>query len=339
MPRSVRIEYEGAIYHVLCRGDRREAIFHDDADRELFLWTLGAMCQRSGMRLHSYVLMSNHYHLLLETPQPNLSAGMKWFQGTYTQRFNARHRQSGHLFQGRYQAIPVETQSGGYFAAVSEYIHLNPVRAGLVGPQGAGLSAYRWSSFPGFCGSAALPAWLERGLVFGSLDLPDEGAGSRRRYRAWMLARARDVLEVNATAEQAEVWRKLRRGWYLGSESFRDRLMDWAAGAAQGRKRSSYAGREPLGRYDEKGAEELLQGGLERLGLGRREATALKQADPRKQALAWWVKSQSIVGDEWITKELEMGHRSNVSRAITAFRTARSADHRRLRKLLHTCTD
>ena len=111
MPRSVRIQYPGAVYHVLCRGDRREAIFADDADREVFLSTLAQMCQRTGMLVHSYVLMSNHYHLLMETPQPNLSAGMKWFQGTYTQRYNTRHRLSGHLFQGRYKAIPVETRN------------------------------------------------------------------------------------------------------------------------------------------------------------------------------------------------------------------------------------
>ena len=92
MPRSLRIAYPGAVYHVLCRGDRREAIFRQDADREMFLATLGEMCGRTGILIHSYVLMSNHYHLLTETPEPNLVAGMQWFQGTYTQRFNARHR-------------------------------------------------------------------------------------------------------------------------------------------------------------------------------------------------------------------------------------------------------
>ena len=115
MPRQVRIQHEGAVYHVMCRGDRREAIFSDDGDREMFLGTLAQMCVRSGMRVHSYVLMGNHYHLLLETPAPNLVAGMKWFQGTYTQRFNARHRLSGHLFHGRYKAIPVQAEADGYF--------------------------------------------------------------------------------------------------------------------------------------------------------------------------------------------------------------------------------
>ena len=182
MPRKVRIQYEGAVYHVMCRGDRREAIFADDADREMFLATLAQMCGRSGMRVHSYVLMSNHYHLLLETPEPNLVAGMKWFQGTYTQRFNARHRLCGHLFQSRYKAIPVQAEAGGYFCAVSEYIHLNPVRARLLDAGRPDLREYRWSSFPHFAQKARLPDWLRRERVFGALELPDEGAGSRRRY-------------------------------------------------------------------------------------------------------------------------------------------------------------
>lgn len=129
MPRSIRVEYEGAVYHVMCRGDRRQAIFRDEADRACFLETLSEACERTGFAIHSYVLMSNHYHLLLETPEANLVAGMKWFQGTYAQRFNVRHRQVGHLFQGRYKAIPVDGEESEYFEHVSEYIHLNPARA------------------------------------------------------------------------------------------------------------------------------------------------------------------------------------------------------------------
>ena len=266
MPRPVRIQYGGAVYHVMCLGDRREAIFADDGDREMLLSTLGQMCARSGLRVHSYVLMSNHYHLLLETPEPNLVAGMKWFQGTYTQRFNARHRLSGHLFQGRYKAIPVQAEAAGYFCAASEYIHLNPVRAGLLDRRQPELLDYRWSSYPLFVGKAGLPEWLRRERVFGALELPDEGAGSRRRYRGWLAARTRDVLEQEATAAEAGKWRELRRGWYLGSESFGDRLMDWAAGAVAGRRRSSSTG-EGLRAHDDGEAGRLLARGLEGLGL------------------------------------------------------------------------
>lgn len=264
---------------------------------------------------------------------------MKWFQGTYDPRYNTRHRISGHLFQGRYKAIPVETKEAGYFAAVSEYIHLNPVRAGLVREPKGELAQYRWSSYPLFAQNAKLPDWLRRDLVFSALELPDEGVGSRRRYRAWMAARVRDVSSAEPTVEEADRWKQLRRGWYLGSDTFRDQLMDWAAGLARTRHRPAYAGSEPLRRHDEKEAEQLLQTGLCRLGLAMEEARQLRKSDPRKQAVAWWVKSQSVVGDRWIARQLEMGHRSNVSRAVSAFRTTAGRTHRKLKKLLHICTD
>src|SRR5438552_19078513 len=134
MARGIRIEYPGAFYHVMARGNRRERIFRDDDDRRFFCETLGEACERTGWRVHAWVLMNNHYHLLLETPEANLVAGMQWLQGTYTQRCNARHQVRGHLFQGRYKAVPVEAGTDTYFQVVSTYIHLNPARAGRLTP-------------------------------------------------------------------------------------------------------------------------------------------------------------------------------------------------------------
>lgn len=337
MARSVRIEYPGAVYHVMCRGDRREAIFRGDADRELLLATLADMCGRAGHEIHSYVLMDNHYHLLLETPEPNLVAGMQWFQGTYTQRFNTRHRLSGHLFQGRYKAIPIEAEQPEYFRLASQYIHLNPVRARLLKARTPDLMDYAWSSYPRFVGESRLPAWLKRERVFASAELPDEGAGSRRRYRGWMARRTREVLEMETT-EQAEEWGALQRGWYLGSVSFRDRLMDRADRRVAGRKRASYRG-AGLRAHDEREAARLLAAGLAQLGLTEEAASCLKQTDPRKQALVWLIKSRTVMRDEWLGSRLRMGHRSNISRAVSAFRDSESRVHKRLRKLLHICTD
>jgi REP element-mobilizing transposase RayT len=338
VPRSVRIEYQDAVYHVMCRGDRREAIFLDQGDREIFLATLAEMCARTGIFIHSYVLMSNHYHLLMETPDANLVAGMKWFQGAYTQRFNARHRLNGHLFQGRYKAIPIEAQRCEYFCVATEYIHLNPARARLLDAAKPDLLSYRWSSFPLFAKKPLLPEWLRRGRVFGSVELPDEGSGSRRRYREWMARRTQDVLELEGTAEQAGQWRKLQRGWYLGSESFGQRLMDWADGIVVGRKRASYRA-EGLRAHDEKEAGRLLSVGLDRLGMRIESIRPLKKSDLRKQALVWLIKTRTVVGDEWIAERLQMGHRSNVSRAVCAFRVPSDRARKRLRKLLHICTD
>ncbi len=113
MARSIRIEYPGAFYHVMARGNRRESIFFDDEDRRFFLGTLAEACGMTGWRIHAWVLMGNHYHLLVETPESNLVTGMQWLQNTYTRRFNTRHRLWGRLFGDCYKAVPVE--EGGYY--------------------------------------------------------------------------------------------------------------------------------------------------------------------------------------------------------------------------------
>src|SRR5579863_6396812 len=145
MPRKLRIEYAGAIYHVMNRGDRREDIFKDDADRERFLAILGEACGKTQWQIHAYCLMRNHFHLVIETPQPNLVAGMKWLLGVYTKRFNIRHKQCGHLFAGRYKALIVDGSGDGYLQTVCDYVHLNPVRAKMLADNQK-LFAYRWSS-------------------------------------------------------------------------------------------------------------------------------------------------------------------------------------------------
>ena len=110
MPRKLRIQYPGAMYHVMNRGDQREAIFRDDEDRQKFLATLGEACQKTEWQVHAYCLMSNHFHLVVETPQPNLVAGMKWLPGIYTRRVNRRHKGFRHLFSGRYKALNVDVR-------------------------------------------------------------------------------------------------------------------------------------------------------------------------------------------------------------------------------------
>ena len=147
MARSIRIEIAGGLYRAMARGNRRMDIFLDDADRLYFLKTLGEACSKTGWRVHAWVFMSNHYHLMLETPEPNLVVGMKWLQNAYTRRFNVKHQLWGHLFGDRYKAIIVEGGGGYYYQTLMDYLHLNPVRAGII-DVGAGRSVmdYPWSS-------------------------------------------------------------------------------------------------------------------------------------------------------------------------------------------------
>src|SRR5258708_4224249 len=132
MARALRIEYPGAVYHVMARGNHGHDIFRDDVDRRSFLETLGEACEKTGWVVHAYVLMSNHYHLVVNTPEDNLGAGMKWLQGVYPQGYNRRHNLRGHLFQGRYKAVVVDGEEEPYFQVVSTYVHLNPARAKLI---------------------------------------------------------------------------------------------------------------------------------------------------------------------------------------------------------------
>src|SRR5258706_15940339 len=144
MARKLRVQYPGAVYHVMSRGNHRERIVRGDSDRQLFLKTLGEACQKAGFEVHAFCLMSNHFHLVIETPQGNLVAGMKWLLSTYTARFNRRRKVFGHLFSGRYKGIIIDARTPGYLRTVCDYVHLNPARAKLLRPEQK-LREFRWS--------------------------------------------------------------------------------------------------------------------------------------------------------------------------------------------------
>jgi REP-associated tyrosine transposase len=308
MARKARVEFAGAVYHVLDRGDRREPIFRDDTDRRRFRATLDEACGRTGWRVHALVLMSNHYHLLLETPQANLVRGMRWFQTTWTVRFNRRHGLSGHLFQGRYKAVVVEPEAGSYFATLSDYIHLNPVRARIVGLNER-LFDYCWSSYPWYAATTGRPQWFEPRRVLGELGMEDDPAG-RRRYAERMRERA--VAEL--TQPENETLAELRRGWCLGGVGFRERmlrLLDIAgAKLTQGREVDASVRRS----HGEDEAGRILQRGLEFFDLTPGALETLKKGDPRKTAIATVIRERTVASNAWIARELRLGHVSRVSR-------------------------
>ena len=183
MARSLRVEYAGAYYHVMARGNRREAIFLDEKDRHFFLKAVSEACARTGWMVHAWVVMGNHYHLFIETPEANLVEGMKWLQNTYTRRFNVRHRAWGRVFGDRYKSVVVEGELPEYYGSLVDYIHLNPVRAGIVsGRRGESVLDYPWSSL---AGGYALPAgrrakWLAAGVGLERLGYRDTAAGRKK---------------------------------------------------------------------------------------------------------------------------------------------------------------
>ncbi|MEI6891891.1 MAG: transposase [Pontiella sp.] len=249
MPRKIRIEYEGAVYHVMCRGNRGDPIFRDDRDNQQFLDTLGDVCIRSGWKVHAYVLMGNHYHLLLETPEPNLVAGMQWLQGTYTRRFNVRHKEWGHLFQGRYKALMVDGSVDGYFSTIGSYIHLNPVRVAGYDFSDSKLERIKWSSFPAYLLSELRPEWLCVDRILSGLGLSDTAEG-RKQYRECMNMR---ILEMQQSSEPWKIdaqWKHIRRGWCFGDGSFRNEMLKRLDDRMESKQRASFSGEE-VKRHDE----------------------------------------------------------------------------------------
>ena len=207
MARPLRLEFPGAIYHVTARGNARTAVFLDDEDRQLFLDVLAECVKRFRWLCHAYCLMDNHYHLLIETPEGNLSAGMRQLNGIYTQRFNRRHGRVGHVFQGRFKAILVERQS--YLLELCRYVVLNPVRAKMVEDS----AQYAWSSYPATIGAASLPQWLHTDWLLGQFG--SDRASGVRKY----------VQFVAEGRSSPSPWAELKGQVLLGTERFVESLL------------------------------------------------------------------------------------------------------------------
>ena len=202
MARAWRIEYEGALYHVLSRGNEKQDIVINDDDRELFLATAGEMAQRFEIDLFAYVLMDNHYHLLLRTNRANLCRSMQWFGATYTKRFNLRHNRSGHLFQGRFKNMLV--QNDAYLLQLSYYIHRNPLRAGMV----KRLADYKWSSYRAYAYGKRHQNWLNINAILSQIiNVKDQHQAYRGNIQKY-------------SKEEQRVWEDLRHGIFVGTEKF-----------------------------------------------------------------------------------------------------------------------
>lgn len=333
MARKLRVQYPGAVYHLMSRGNQGHAIFRDDQDRVLWLETLRDTCAKTGWRIHAYVLMGNHYHLLAQTPEPNLVAGMKWLQGTYTRRFNLRHRTFGHVLQGRYKAVVVDATEPQYFGVVSTYIHLNPVRAGLIQPGEQRLTCYLWSSFPAHVGTAPAPEWLRSDRVLGALGFGAEDQASRRGYEAYLESRALECADPRGRRAWEQEWRKLRRGWYLGGDGFRARLLEAVSRSLERPRADSVSG-EGVQAHGEAAAEQWLTWGVKALGWQEKDWAGTRKRSARKQLLAWWLRSRTAVSCRWISDRLAMGHESNVSHASRTMAESHDPQIRRWRDVL-----
>lgn len=302
MSRPLRVEFAGACYHVINRGNYRRTLFSDKGAAEAFERVLGEAAERFRWRIHAYVIMSNHFHLAVEIGEPNLSEGMKWLQGTWIRRYNAFHGLIGRPFQGRYKALLVAP--GHAFGQVCHYIQLNPVRARLCAPQE--VAGYPWSSLPKFM-SKERPGWLEPSTVLLEAgDLPDTAAGWRS-YVDYL-----EFLATDTTAKRELVAQRMSRGWCLGDAAFKRDMS--AAARARGAEVERFAGLEPKVLQAERMQiwEEKLRALAQAGNVNLAELPPAKSASP-KTLLAAALKASTSVSNAWLARRLAMGQPASAS--------------------------
>ncbi len=307
MPRKLRLEFPGACYHVINRGNYRAHVFAAEKTRLAFEACLFEACAKSGWVLHAFVVMGNHYHLALETPQGNLVAGMQWWQATFANRFNRLRGERGHLFQGRYKALLVEP--GAALGQVCHYLHLNPVRAGLATV--AGLADYRASSYWYLRRPKARPEFLAVATALTEAGgLADNAAGWRSygEFLAWQAA--------EGPAGKTRAYVALSRGWALGSAEFKAALIKEHALAESSRAWETAGARE----IKEARWAKALAKGLTALGQTKVDPTAERKSAPWKVALAAHLKATTQANNRWLAERLHMGTPVAVSHHVGRLR-------------------
>ncbi|MFI5335844.1 MAG: transposase [Opitutales bacterium] len=325
MARQLRLEFPGACYHVINRGNYRRNLFAAKGAAAAFERVLWEAAERCHWRVHAFVIMRNHYHLAVETPEPNLSVGMKWLQGTWTARFNRFRGEVGRPFQGRYKALHVEP--GQALAQVCHYIHLNPVRARAV--TAGRLPEYRWSSLYWYLAEAH-PACLSGETVRAeSGGLADTRAGWQR-YLGYLAVLA----EADPRKRQTQ-YGDLSRGWCVGTPAYRQLLRKGLRQRGADLERHALAGADPgAWRHErEEEWERRLRLGAKSLGIDLARLPARKSA-PEKVKLAALLKTTTAVSNGWLASRLGMGPAASVSQYLRRFRLADGAKDARFAKTL-----
>ncbi len=283
------------MYHIMSRGDQHEDIFLEDVDRHDFIKTLAEACQKTDWQVHAYCLMRNHYHLVLETPEANLVAGMAWLQSTYTIRLNHRHKLTGHVLSGRYKAQLVEGSGNGYLRTACDYVHLNPVRAGLLGTEDR-LLAYPWSSFPLYLAAPEhRPRWIRVDRLLGEHGIEQDTPAGRQEFERHMERRCLEEVDE-------ETLQEFRRGWCLGGEAFRREMLEQMEGKL-GDNHPGQLRRES----SEAKAQRIIAQELDRLGWSQGDLALRRKSDPVKLALAARLRKETTLSIKEIATRLHLG--------------------------------
>lgn len=316
MARKLRLDYAGACYHVINRGNYRRDLFSRRGAADAFLRCLDEACVKFRWDVHAYVVMRNHFHLALEVAEPNLSAGMKWLQGTWSARTNRFRGETGRPFQGRFKALHVEP--GAALARVAHYIHLNPVRAGVVPADR--LLSYRWSSLGRFV-SGPRPRWLQPSMVLAESGGLRDSPPGWRSYLAYL-----DVLAAAEPGSREEKFAHLSRGWALGSAAFQEELRQRLTTGVSRRERCEILGldRDAHEALRHRGWEEQLREIAVAFGVSLGALPPAKCA-PAKVRLAAALKQTTSASNAWLAVRLQMGSPSGIASLVRRFRQAGGA--------------
>lgn len=299
MPRQLRIEYEGAIYHVMSRGNGGKSIFLDNHDRNNFLLTLQEACSKASWQIHAYCLMNNHFHLVLETPKPTLIDGMKWMLGVYAQRFNTRHQHQGHLFAGRYKSLIVDESDDYYLRTVCDYVHLNPARAGLI-KKGKPLESYLWSSFGAYLTPPSKrPSWLRVDRLLAEHGIQEDISSERKAF-AILINERMNHEQIKPDSFSHKI---IQKGWKLGGTDFVERLHQKID---RNPKKENHLAIECNETMEVKGRK-IIQEKLRELHLTPAMLSSLPRMDPIKTELAQFLRAQTTLSLKWIAQELKAG--------------------------------
>ncbi len=315
MARPWRIEYAGACYHVINRGNYRRNLFESKGAAEAFVRTLGEAAVKYGWRVHAYVVMRNHFHLAVELTEPNLSLGMKWLQGTWIRRYNGLRRLIGRPFQGRYKALLVEP--GHALGQICHYIHLNPVRAGVVKATEAG--SYPWSSLAKFPVKSR-PSWLEPTVVLGETGQLANNKRGWRKYAAYL-----EFLAEDLPSRKALLAANMSRGWCVGTRGFKQEMKKEMLN--RGADLERYAGLEPDEMQAERREvwEERLQALAEIADINLKALPSMK-SHPDKVRLATALKHSTSASNGWLAERLAMGKPASASQFVRRYLLTKSGE-------------
>ena len=301
MARKLRLAYPGAIYHVLNRSHNRQRLFADGATKAAFVECLWAACERCGWLLHAYVIMEDHFHAAIETPQGNLAVGMQWLQSTFANRVGQNRPAHRPIFQGRFKAMPIESVT--VLGKVCHYIHLNPVRAGLIPLRR--LSDYAYGSFRYLWRPDERPAFLRFAAALQEAGgLPDDSTGwqAYERYLEWQ--------NEHGPAGNNPAYRSLSRGWMIGGDAFRKSLLQQHQQASAARSWES-----PEAREAREARWSLALNVLLEAVSGSQRGDRRKSA-PWKVSIAAQLKATTDVSNAWLAEKLAMGSPIYVSKHV-----------------------